>query len=209
MYPRIVRDRLVIVFHPQFDTLSPSCKVGSSLDTMGSIERQSSSGLLKGGITFIWGHYHWTKDHGSLHTAETRAERKCLILHTAETKAKWEVYYTLTSIKAAAIVTEQSLSCVVLLLLTLKWQFNSLVKVKLRSLVSFWELWWVKMYTVLHIASELETLFNSNVFLLKKAISFRTWETTLNFPASVPVGTALSRSTSRFRMWLLLSENDL
>lgn len=195
MYPRIVRDRLVIVFHPQFDTLSPSCKVGSSLDTMGSIERQSSSGLLKGGITFIWGHYHWTKDHGSLHTAET--------------KAKWEVYYTLTSIKAAAIVTEQSLSCVVLLLLTLKWQFNSLFKVKLRSLVSFWELWWVKMYTVLHIASELETLFNSNVFLLKKAISFRIWQKTFNFPASVPVGTALSRSTSRFRMWLLLSENDL
>lgn len=62
-----------LISHPQFDTLSPSCKSRTSLGTMGSGATELL-GLLKGGSPFIWGHYNSTKACGCLHTERAEDE---------------------------------------------------------------------------------------------------------------------------------------
>lgn len=74
-----------LIFHPQFDTLSPSCKSWTSLGTMGSGVTELL-GLLKGGSPFIWGHYNSTKACGCLHTERPEDEWAALTL-LALTKA--------------------------------------------------------------------------------------------------------------------------
>lgn len=74
-----------LIFHPQFDTLSPSCKSRTSLATMGSGATELL-GLLKGGSPFIWGHYNSTKACGCLHTERMRMNGAALTL-LALTKA--------------------------------------------------------------------------------------------------------------------------
>ena len=75
------RIRQVIVFHPQFDSLSPSCKAWTSLGTMGS-EAPQFPGLLKGGRPFIWGHYNLTKDVVVYTQHRPGLEWATLTLHT-------------------------------------------------------------------------------------------------------------------------------
>lgn len=79
-------DRDLVIFHPQFDTLSPSCKSWTSLGTMGSGATELL-GLLKGGSPFIWGHYNSTKACGCLHTQRTEDEWAALTLHTCTDKS--------------------------------------------------------------------------------------------------------------------------
>lgn len=76
----------LVIFHPQFDTLSPSCKSRTSLGTMGSGTAELL-GLLKGGSPFIWRHYNSTKACGCLHTEQTQDEWAALTLHTCTDKS--------------------------------------------------------------------------------------------------------------------------
>lgn len=75
-----------LIFHPQFDTLSPSCKSRTSLGTMGSGATELL-GLLKGGSPFIWGHYNSTKACGCLHTEWGEDEWAALTLLTCTDKS--------------------------------------------------------------------------------------------------------------------------
>lgn len=75
-----------LIFHPQFDTLSPSCKSGTSLVTMGSGATELL-GLLKGGSPFIWGYYNSTKACGCLHTVRMRMNGPLLHYHTCTDKS--------------------------------------------------------------------------------------------------------------------------
>lgn len=75
-----------LIFHPQFDTLSPSCKSRTSLATMGSGATELL-GLLKGGSPFIWGYYNSTKACGCLHTERMRMNGLLLHYHTCTDKS--------------------------------------------------------------------------------------------------------------------------
>lgn len=75
-----------LIFHPQCDTLSPSCKSRTSLGTMGSGATELLE-LLKEGSPFIWGHYNSTKACGCLHTERAEDEWAALTLLTCTDKA--------------------------------------------------------------------------------------------------------------------------
>lgn len=125
-----------VIFHPWFDTLSPSCKSRTSLGTKGSGATELL-GLLKRGSPFIWGCYNSTKACGCLHTMLVEDEWAALTLHTCTNKScgsakgkACQVWSPWTSWNEKRHeITQQPLNtlnwCVQLMSLCFLWSFNT------------------------------------------------------------------------------------